>query len=186
MDNLNLKKYFLWTLIVAFSISAVIGIFIFIFGDFGEIEVKLLLTTLAIGGYSLTGLSCSVIYIRNHLKIFSIIGIMTSIFACLITIITTWEIIDIDDIWKTMIIFIILSVTMAHISLLFQIRPKMNNIKYLLIATIIFISIVAIMLIKLTIFEFEEDEYFRTLGVFSILAILGTIATPIMNRINRS
>ena len=40
------------------------------------------------------------------------------------------------------------------------------------------------MLIKSTMIEFNEPEfYFRLLGVFSILDVLGTIATPILNRI---
>ncbi|TYP74186.1 hypothetical protein BD809_1041 [Aquimarina intermedia] len=49
---------------------------------------------------------------------------------------------------------------------------------------ILFISIVGLMLIKLTFSEFNESEfYFRLLGVFAILDILGTIATPVLNNI---
>lgn len=184
MYNLDFKKYFLRTLVIALTISALIGIVIFIVGEFGETETRLLLTTLTIGGYSLTGLCCATNQNRNDLKYFSIIGMLVSVIGFLITIGAIWELIDFDDTFKAMIIFIILSVAVAHISLLLLIRPKSDNIKYSLIATIVFISLVALMLIKSTINEFNDSEfYFRLLGVFSILDVLGTIATPILNRI---
>lgn len=183
MDDFNYKKYFLRTLVVALSISALIGILIFLFGDFGVTEIRLLLTTLTIGGFSLTGLCSSTIHNRNELRIFSIIGMVISVLGFLITTGAIWKIIDFDDIWQTMVVFIILSVSIGHISLLLQLRLKSDNNKYLLTGTIIFISIVAFMLVKSTITEFGENEfYFRLLGVFSILDVLGTIATPIMNK----
>lgn len=184
MYELNFKKYFFRTLlVVALSISALIGIFIFLFGDFGETEIRLLLTTLTIGCFSLTGLCSSSIHKRNKLRIFSEIGIIISILGSITTVGAIWEIIDFNEIWKTMVIFIILSVTIGYISLLLRIRPRTDRIKYLLTGTIVFISIVSLMLIKSTLSEFNENEfYFRLLGVFSILNVLGTIATPLMNR----
>lgn len=183
MNNINFKKYFLRTLVVALSISALIGIFIFLVGDFGETEIRLLLTTLVIGGYSLAGLCSSTIQNRNELRAFSLMGILVSIIGFVITILALWEIIDFNDIWRLMLVFIILSVAIAHISLLLQIRPKTDSIKYSLIGTIFFISIVAFMLIKAILNGFNEsDTFFRLLGVFSILNVLGTIATPIMDR----
>lgn len=185
MNPLNFKKYFLRTLVIALSISGLIGIFIFLVGDFGETEAQLLLTTLSIGGFSLTGLCSTTIQNRNNLKSFSIIGMTVSLIGFLFTIGAIWEFVDFEDIWRVVMIFIILSVAIAHASLLLQIRPKTDNIKYLLIATLVFISFVTIMLIKSTLTEFDESEfYFRLLGVFSILDVLGTIVTPILNRIS--
>src|SRR5690625_7148208 len=79
MNPISYQKYFLQILIGALSVSALIGIYIFLAGDFGETEVRLLFTTLAIGGYSLAGLCCSVIYKREKLKPFSVIGMLTEI-----------------------------------------------------------------------------------------------------------
>jgi hypothetical protein len=184
MENLDFKKYFLRTLVIALSVSALIGIFIFLIGDFGETEIRLLLTTLTIGGYSLTGLCSATNQKQPNLKSFSLLGMLISVIGFAVTIGAIWEIIDFNDIWKTMVVFIILSVAIAHISLLLLITPKTANVRYSLIGTIVFVSIVALMLIKSTMTEFEESEfYFRLLGVFSILDILGTIATPIINRI---
>lgn len=184
MKNHDFKRYFLITLILALSISALIGIFIFLVGDFGKTEIRLLLTTLTVGGYSLTGLCSATNQKQPELKSFSIIGMLISIIGFAITIAAIWEIINFEDIRQTMVIFIILSVAMAHISLLLLITPKTEHVRYSLIATIVFVSIVALMLIKSTLTEFDDSEfYFRLLGVFSILDVLGTIATPLLNRI---
>lgn len=50
-------------------------------------------------------------------------------------------------------------------------------------ATIIFICVVAFMFLILIVGEFDNDEFFyRLLGVFVILDIVGTTVTPILNR----
>ena len=102
-----------------------------------------------------------------------------------VTIIPIWEFIEIDDIWKTMIIFIILTVAIAHTSLLLQIKPKTKNIKYSMIVTIFFISTVTLMLIRSTLKESDTTEIEgRLIGVLFILDVLGTVVTPILNRIS--
>lgn len=184
MNPISYQKYFLQVLIGALSVSALIGIYIFLAGDFGETEVRLLFTTLAIGGYSLAGLCCSVIYKREKLKPFSVIGMLTAVTGFVITTGAIWEVIDIEDIWKTMVIFIILSAAISHVSLLLQIRTSDHTSRSILIATIASVTITALMLIKSTLTNFDESEfYFRMLGVFAILDVLGTIAAPVMSRI---
>ena len=184
--NPNYKKFFLRTFIIALTISALIGIVIFLVGEFGETEIKILGTALAIGGFSITALGCSTVHDIVRFRPLSIIGMLISVFGFLFTVSAIWVLFESDHKWvaQAVFTFIILSVSTAHISLLLQIRAKTSDIKYTLTATIIFISIVAIMLIKATINDFEDsDLYFRLLGVFAILDVLGTIATPILNRI---
>ena len=52
-------------------------------------------------------------------------------------------------------------------------------------ATIGFISIVAVMLIFLVLEIIDEpgEYYFRLIGVFAILDVLGTIVTPILHKV---
>lgn len=184
MDQPDYKKYFLRTLVIALAISAAIGIFIFLVGDFGEIEIRLLLTTLTIGGFSLTGLCSATIQGRNDLRLFSRAGMLTSVLGFAVTVGAIWELVNTEQVWKWILVLVILSIATAHISLLLLLRPRSNNIKYALTATVVCITLVALMLVKSTLSEFEESEfYFRLLGVFGILDVLGTIATPILNRI---
>ena len=79
-SNLNLKKIFLICIIISLILSALIGIFVFLFGEFRRVEVRLLLNTLAIGFYSLSGLSCSAIIEKHRFRTFATLGIIIS--AC--------------------------------------------------------------------------------------------------------
>ncbi len=183
-QNFNFKKTFLITMIISLSISALIGIFVFLFGDFGETEARLLLTTLTIGGYSLTGLCCSVLYEKRKFTILALSGMVVSVIGFLFTVLVIWEAIDLDYSWKALIIFIVLATSTAHSCLLLLIKSDKSLVNGSLSATIIFISIVALMLIILVLGEFDIGEfYFRLLGVFAILDVLGTIVTPILNKV---
>src|SRR5690625_6693665 len=109
---------------------------------------------------------------------------MTAVTFFVITKGAIWEVIDIDHIWKTMVIFIILSAAISHVSLLLQIRTSDHTSRSILIATIASVTITALMLIKSTLTNFDESEfYFRMLGVFAILYVLCTITAPVMRRI---
>lgn len=65
-ENMNVKKVFLITMIISLSISALVGIVLFLIGSFGYLELRILLTTLAIGGFSLTGLCSSLLYDKHR------------------------------------------------------------------------------------------------------------------------
>jgi len=186
-QNFNFKKTFLITMIISLSISALIGIFVLLVGDFGEIELRLLLTTLTIGGYSLTGLCCSVLYEKRKFTPLAFSGMVISVIGFLFTVLVIWEAIDIgnDFTWKALLIFIILAASTAQSCLLLPIKSDKSLVNGSLSATIIFISTVALMLIILVLNEFGDvgEFYFRVLGAFAILDVLGTIVTPILNKV---
>jgi len=186
-QNFNFKKTFLITMIISLSISALIGIFVFLLGDFGEIEFRLLMTTLTIGGYSLTGLCCSGLYEKRKFAPLALSGMAISIIGFLFSVLVIWEAIDINNnfVWKTSIIFAILAASIAHSCLLLFIKSDKSLVNGSLSATIMFISIVGLMLIMLVLNNFDDvgESYFRLLGVFAILDVLGTIVTPILNKV---
>lgn len=192
-ENFNFKKTFLIALIISLSISALIGIFIFILGDFGGTELKLLLTTLTIGGYSLTGLCCSVLYQRRRFVPLALFGIFVSVVGFVFTLLVIWEgwqITGIDDdfILQTLIIFIVLAISTAHSSLLLLIHSDKSLVKSTLCLTIFSIFVVGIMIILyfvdfLNFVAKMDGVYFRILGVFAILDALGTIVTPILSKV---
>jgi len=186
-QNFHFKKTLLITMIISLSISALIGIFVFLLGDFGDTEFSLLMTTLTIGGYSLTGLCCSVLYERRKFIPLALSGMAISIIGFLYTVLVIWEVFDLygDSTWKALIIFIILAASTAHSCLLLLIKSEKSFVRIALSATVIFTSIVAIMFIILVLNEAHDmgEFYFRLLGVFAILDVLGTIVTPILNKV---
>lgn len=181
---MNYKKYFLISLIAALGLSALVGIYIFLFGDAEETEMRILTTTLAIGVFSLLGLSCATLQNREGLRWLSITGVIIPIIAFIITVYGIWSDSEIKDLWKAAGIATTLAVGLAHVSLLLLIRIKSSKTKYVLAATILFIIIVSVMFINGILCDFGQDEfYFRLLGVFAILDVLGTITTPLLNKL---
>ena len=183
----NFKRTFLLAMIISLSISALIGIVIFLFGDFGETEGRLLMTTLTIGGYSLMGLCCSVLHERRTHNEFAVAGMVLSVLGFLFTVLVIWEALDMESefTWKGIFSLLILAFTAAHISLLLLIRSGSGIVKGALTATLACIAIVAGMLLWFTYtgFDIEDEFFYRLLGVFSILDVLGTIVTPILHKV---
>jgi hypothetical protein len=186
-SSFNFKRTFLLSMIISLSISALIGIVIFLFGDFGDTEARLLMTTLSVGGYSLTGLCCSVLYEQRRFTAFAIGGMAVSVIGFVYTILAIWEVIDLDTQMtaETLSTLIILAFSTAHASLLMQIRSEKGIVNGSLAATLVFIAIVAFMLIYLVLNGFGDagEFFYRLLGVFAILDVLGTIVTPILKKV---
>lgn len=185
MDSIELKKTFLITLIVSLSVSALVGIVLFLIGSFGDLEVKILFTTLVIGLFSLTGLCGSILYSRDRFANYSLITMVVSISGLFLSILSIWEIVYVEDIWKALVISIILSIAFAHSCLMLLIDSEKRIVNILLGVTHLFIFIVSLMLILLVVsgFDIDYEFYYRLIGVFAILDVLGTIVTPIVNKI---
>jgi len=183
----NIKKIFLIVMVVALSISAFIGIFIFLIGDFGEIEGKILLTTLSLGVFSLTAMSSAILYDKHKLTSFSIIGMIVALLGFLMATSAIWEIVDYSNshFFRMLIISVIISFSIAQSSLLLLINSEDSEFNISLTLTLINISIVSLMLIHLVLIDFEinSSSYYRVLGAFAILDVLGTITTPIISKI---
>lgn len=187
MNEFKYKEYLLKTMMVALSISALIAISIFLFGEFGETETKILLTTLTLGGFSMTGFGSSLSYEqeKEKLKIIAKCGILISILGFFVSILTIWEVINIESIWKPMLITMVISFTIAQMSVLFRVQAKDDSVKHLKKGTTICICLVGLMLAKSILSEFSEGEfYFRLLGVFVILDVIGSVTTLVKNKMS--
>src|SRR3989344_5469629 len=130
------KRVFLLSLIASLSFSAFVAIFVFLIGNFGETETRLLLTTLAIGGYSLTGLCSSVLYDKRKYTGFSLLGILIAVIGFLVTVGAIWEVVDFQDSWKGVFILMVVSFSIAHASLLLLARSENGLVNSLLYATL--------------------------------------------------
>jgi hypothetical protein len=178
----NFKKICSILLIIYLSLTALVAIGIFISGKFGEMEVKTLLTTLAIGGYSLTGLSNVALWNKQPRHLLAILGIIFSLLGLFTTIGIIWNIHASQPIIQTFLTLLVLSISTAHASLLLGTCATGNKIvRIILYTTLFFISLVAALLIYL-IFEIESipgDAIYRVLGVFLVLDVLGTLVASI-------
>jgi hypothetical protein len=182
MNRLNYKKSFLLALITALILSALVGIYIFLIGDFGEMENKILITTISLAVFSLLGLCSALVHGNKNLSLFSMLGMCFSLLGFIASLAIIWQIKPSPRIAEIFMILTILAFSFAHISLLLLLKIKYPIVKYALYSTLTFIIIVALMLSYVVVTHHDtEGLFFRLLGVFAILDVLGSIVTPLIH-----
>jgi hypothetical protein len=145
-----------------------------------------LLTTLAIGGYSLTALCNSVLWEKKPNHLMALLGMIVSMLALLVTVATIWEITGLNDYWKPCLSLMVLSVATGHASLLLATCDSPNSgVRIALLLTITFIgSVAGIFLYMIFNVNLLGTEIYRLLGVVAVLDALGTLVTPILKKIS--
>jgi hypothetical protein len=176
----RLKQAFLYALIVALLASALIGIYAFLFGDFGWMEVKILLTTLSISYFSVTSLACAAAFEQRKGRVLAPIGLAVGVLGFLFFIPSIWaEWWESEMLGKSMAILAIFSFSFAQTCLL-AIVPLTRPIRWVFVATAVTIFALAIYLSGMIVF----DEWFiRIAGVLGILDGCGSLLIPVLYKL---
>lgn len=189
MENLNIKKLFLYTLITSVAISALIGIFVILFGNFGETEGKILATTFTIAVTSILGLACGAYLETKRGKFLPICGIIFSIISAILFFMLIWvEMIWKEDVfYKSLATATILAVSCSHLSLI-SIAKLDAKFQWSKIALHICVwTLSAILLWILWFAEHSENDFIvRVIGVLSIIIAALTIITPVFYKLSNS
>ena len=183
--DIKLKRTMLISLIVSFSLSALVGILFVALGEFGEVQLKILGTTTSAGWFSLLGLCGAIWFDRNKYLPLSYSTIAASGLALLYSIVIIWDVIEIDDFGflKPLIILGIVAATLAHASLMMLSYGSNHNVNMAAAATITASGFLALVSIYFVLAEDGPTEGFaRFLGVVAIVGVLGTIVTPLMKK----
>jgi len=186
MNNLNLKKFFLYLLIGSVALSALLGIGVILFGDFGEFEIKILLTTLTVTITSILGLACGACLEAKRGKILPYAGIVFAAVAAILFIIFTWNDFHGGEIpIKSAMSVLILAVACSHISLLSiaNLSKKFLWSRYAVHIAVWCLSAFLLYLVWLE-HDFNSDFIPRMLGVLSIVIAALTIITPIFHKLS--
>ena len=186
--KVHLKNLFVVAIVGALVLSAIIGIIVILKGSFDATDGRILLTTLVAGIFSVTSLANlrSSSSGKDAFRYFSWLSIFLSITAVVLVVVLIWQTNLSGASWKPAMIFSILAIATAHISLLLPLEEKKQATRSLVFTTVGFIAIVAAMLIYLVVSGANDsDFYFRVLGVFAILDVLGTIISPVVAKLTR-
>lgn len=187
VKNLNLKKFFLYLLIASVAFSAILGIGVILFGNFGEFETKILLTTLTITVTSILGLACGAYLETGRGKILPISGIFLAIVSAAMGIAVIWSSSNEGEYFvKTLLSAMLFAVSCSHLSLLSiaRLEKKFLWSRYGAHAAIWILSAILFYLIWVEK-DFNGDWIPRTIGVLSIVIAALTIVTPIFHWLSR-
>lgn len=197
----GVRRAAIWTVIVSLVITALIGIYTIVSGDFGETQGKVMLTTLAVAGFSILAL-CHLAVFGRDVKIFGWVGIGTSGVALGLGATLIWwnwseTMYQPTDLYlnltKAFAVSALVAVSLAHANLMLLLQNSpLRWIRTALSVALVFITIVPTLVIPVILTDGTfppmsfQEVYWRFFGVILILDALATIALPVTTLIVRS
>jgi hypothetical protein len=185
-DRIDLRRVFLITLIASVVTSALIGIGVLLLGNFGLIEVRVLMTTMVMTVVSVLGLACGAyIEIRGG-KYLPLAGIGFSVTAGLMSFLVIWDVLDDDEIFiKSFLTVTLLATACSHLSLLALARLD-RRFSWTRISAVICVALLCGILLFILWFEptGDSDLIYRILGVLGILLASITVVTPVLHKLS--
>lgn len=186
MGNHNLKKIFLYILIASVAVSALFGIGVILFGDFGSFEVRVLMTTLTITAASVLGLACGACLEAARGRSLPIVGITLSLVSALMLFLVIWDVLDDSEVFvKSVMTTSLIAVSCSHLSLL-SIARLDKRFAWSWLAAFVCIWLLAAILLYIMWFEPDSssDLVSRIIGILSILIAAVTVVTPVFHRLS--
>lgn len=194
MEALGIKKFFLYLLVCSIALSALMGIWAIISGEFGELQAQILGTTLTVVGTSILGLACGAFLEsprsqNTTLRIVPITGIILSVVSAIIALLLIWTSVSVNSeaIFKSFFISLICAFSLAQLSLL-SIARLAQRFKWALTAAYFVILLLDLVVSLVIIFSSGNDNEFviRFIGVLSVMAASLTVMIPIFHRLSRT
>lgn len=185
-SSIDLRRIFLISLIASVATSSIIGIGVLLIGNFGGIEVRVLMTTMVITIVSVLGLACGAyIEIRGG-KYLPYAGIGLSVAAGLMSFLVIWGVLDDSEVFiKSFLTVTLLATACSHLSLLALARLD-RRFSWTRISAIICVALLCAILLFILWFEptGESDLIYRILGVLGILLASITVVTPVLHKLS--
>lgn len=181
---MKLKRMALLTLIASVGLSAVLGVYALLVGDFGEFEVKILLTSLSVSAASILSMSCAVAFERRRLGQLPLAGAVLALAGCGGCVLGIWIEFDYEPAWQLVLTATFFAIAAAHVCLLSLARLEARfRWAFLLGATCALLLAVQLSLL-VWVKLFDEEWSWRFIGVVAIVLAATTIAVPLLHRIS--
>lgn len=169
--------------IAALSLAAFVAVGIFLFGEFGESEVRILLTTIAIAGFSLTAMAATTA-LRIGPRGIAEAGVTASAIGFVLTLFLIWRDTPSSLLGRSVAALIVLAAEFAFVALFLPRRPEHRGVAAVRSLTTALSVLVSAMILAIVIFEWQPDElYVRLLGSAAVLTVLGMLVVPILRRV---
>ena len=185
---MNSRRLFLYLLIASVGLSAIVGIGVLLFGNFGELEVRVLFTTLTVTVTSIFGLACGASLESGRGKYLPLAGIAFSILSAVMCFLIIWDLLD--DNWefiKSFLTATMLAAACSHLSLLSLARLD-RRFAWTRTAAHICVWLLTAILLYILWAEPESSDGLvtRILGVLAILVATITVVTPVLHKLSNN
>lgn len=182
MNYTAARKLLLKVFIGFLSMTALVAILSVLSGEFGETQIKVLVTTFSITAGSICAMACAGFIERKGAKTVGIVGILAASGAVSLVIIGVWGEIDEKEYWKTTVTFIVVCIALAHACLL-NLPTLVASHRWTQPASAILIALLAFQIIVAVWGEIGNEGYYRLMAALSVLVVLVTLVVPICSRL---
>ena len=185
MNSQQLRKLALKCFIGFLVLTGLLAVVMVVVGRFGELELKILLSTLTVSAANVCALSCAAAMERHGYRITGLVGIGCAVLAGLMSLLGIWVAIPSKLFWQFTLSAIICAAAMAHLFLLLLPVLKAQHCWFQKLSSGTLL-LLAGMLNLLVWGELESEGYFRTLAAVAIVAVIQTLVTPLLARLAKS
>jgi hypothetical protein len=184
MDYTSVKKQALRSFIAFLGLTALIAIVSVLGGEFGSLQIKILVTCFTISAASICSMSCAAFIEKNKRTELGLAGIVLSVLAAVLVILGVWMDFSDEEYWKTTATFSILAIAFAHAFLLAL--PELDRSqKWVQLASSVSIGVLALLILAALWAEIDNEGYLRLVAVLSILVGLLTLVVPILMKMRK-
>lgn len=181
------KRLFLYLFIASVLLSAIIGIGVMLFGDFGEFETKIMMTTLTVTVTSVLGLACGACIEAGKGRIIPIAGIVFAVISGALWLIMLWSAFDTKAHYFPHFVMsaTLLAFACSHVSLL-SLATLDRRFAWSLIAVHVFVWSLTGLTLWVIWAHIDPSEMMlaRIMGVLSIVVAALTVVTPVFHRLS--
>lgn len=184
MDFKELRQTLLKVFVCFLILTAVFSIVSVLIGEFGEFQVKALVTTLTISAASICAMACAAFIEKQKMHGVGVTGIALSVMSAALIIAGLWLEAGSGDYWKMTASVGIAAAAFAHVFLL--VLPDLDaKHRWIQQVSTCSIALLALLIILAVIAENLDEGYFRLLAALAIIVGLETLVIPILMKLRK-
>jgi len=191
MTRSSIRRFLMRALAASLSVAAAAAVLALLTGDFGDIDVRVILTSLGFAICSATGSSGAAARLRGSgtLKLLGTITVAASIVAFVLLLIGLWRTTDdwgSDDIWRAFGCVAVAGIATSHACVMLGAlrRNDSDAVRSFTFASLGFgaLDAIAVMLPLSGLAEGIDDPWPRIFGAALVLLVLTSLLPPILRR----
>lgn len=179
------KKLALWFLITSVGISAVVGIFAILRGEFGDFESRIMVTTLTISITSICAMAAGALWEARNTRFLPLLAMIFAVAAAGLLITAIWSHTFSANFWRFTASVCVLALANTHACVL-SLAKLARRYAWLRVVAFLGIYFLAASVIYVIYFPPREDTWIRIIGVTAIVVTALTIMMPIFHRLSRA
>lgn len=177
MATRSLSRLFLRLFLAFLVLTALVAIGAVLGGDLGDTQARILGTSATVSGASICAMACAAF--RGRHRRLGDAGIGMAMVAAVAVVVALWSGSHASEVWKSVLILVLLAVATAHAELLWlpSLAAAHRWLQRLATASI---GLLTLLLAVAIVTEPDSAAFVRTLIVLAILVALQTLLVPLL------